>query len=180
VNGARFGLHPFRSPLLRIYFHLRGLFSFPLGNEMFYFPRCAYRRLVLHILFIQDGFPHSEISGSKVARHLPEAYRSQATSFIAFLSQGIHHTPLHSLLGNVKTAPITSPAYTDEAIVFFSYQHSLCRYKKSFCFVLFYEMNHKTVFTQLPTINNCVICLTLPPSPEDPSVGTEETVEWQE
>ena len=30
-----------------------------------------------------DGFPHSEISGSKVAKHLPEAYRSNATSFIA-------------------------------------------------------------------------------------------------
>ena len=29
------------------------------------------------------GFPHSEISGSKVAKHLPEAYRSNATSFIA-------------------------------------------------------------------------------------------------
>lgn len=29
------------------------------------------------------GFPHSEIFGSKVTRHLPEAYRSQATSFIA-------------------------------------------------------------------------------------------------
>jgi len=40
------------------------------------------------------GFPHSEISGSKVARHLPEAYRRHATSFIAFRSQGIHHTPL--------------------------------------------------------------------------------------
>ena len=40
------------------------------------------------------GFPHSEISGSQVATHLPEAYRSYATSFIVFLSQGIHHTLL--------------------------------------------------------------------------------------
>ena len=31
-----------------------------------------------------DGFPHSEISGSKVAKHLPEAYRSFTTSFIAY------------------------------------------------------------------------------------------------
>ena len=37
------------------------------------------------------GFPHSEISGSKVARHLPGAYRRHATSFIAFESLGIHH-----------------------------------------------------------------------------------------
>ena len=41
-----------------------------------------------------EGFPHSEISGSQVATHLPEAYRSYATSFIVFLSQGIHHTLL--------------------------------------------------------------------------------------
>ena len=50
------------------------------------------------------GFPHSEISGSKVARHLPEAYRSHATSFIASFSLGIHRTPLDFLLGNLKTA----------------------------------------------------------------------------
>ena len=48
-------------------------------------------------------FPHSDISGSKVARHLPEAYRRHATSFIAISSQGIHHTPLNFLLGNSKT-----------------------------------------------------------------------------
>ena len=40
------------------------------------------------------GFPHSEISGSKVTTHLPEAYRSYVTSFIATLCQGIRHTPL--------------------------------------------------------------------------------------
>ena len=50
------------------------------------------------------GFPHSDIFGSKVARHLPEAYRRHAASFIAFSSQGIHHTPLNFPLGNLKTA----------------------------------------------------------------------------
>src|SRR3989344_3843937 len=55
------------------------------------------------------GFPHSEISGSKVARHLPEAYRSHATSFIAFWSQGIHHTLLDFLLGNLR---ITCPPHS--------------------------------------------------------------------
>ena len=50
------------------------------------------------------GFPHSDIFGSKVARHLPEAYRRHATSFIAFSSQGIHHTPLYFPLGNLRTA----------------------------------------------------------------------------
>ena len=40
------------------------------------------------------GFPHSDIPGSKVARHLPEAFRRHATSFIALISLGIHHPPL--------------------------------------------------------------------------------------
>src|SRR3989344_4028773 len=38
-------------------------------------------------------FPHSDISGSKVAWHLPEAYRRHAASFIAFQNLGIHRTP---------------------------------------------------------------------------------------
>jgi hypothetical protein len=40
------------------------------------------------------GLPHSDISGSKLAKQLPEAYRRYAASFIAFFSQGIHRTPL--------------------------------------------------------------------------------------
>ena len=49
------------------------------------------------------GLPHSEISGLQVAWHLPEAYRSQTTSFIAFFSLGIHHTPLlRTLVRNSK------------------------------------------------------------------------------
>ena len=54
------------------------------------------------------GFPHSEISGSKVAWHLPEAYRSNATSFLATFSQGIHRTPLNFLLRNLKTTFLVS------------------------------------------------------------------------
>jgi hypothetical protein len=37
------------------------------------------------------GFPHSDISGSKVARHLPEAYRRHAASFITSLES--RHPP---------------------------------------------------------------------------------------
>ena len=48
-------------------------------------------------------FPHSEISGSKIIRHLPEAYRRQIASFIAILNQGIHRTLLTILLGKLKT-----------------------------------------------------------------------------
>ena len=46
-------------------------------------------------VFTLIGFPHSEISGSKVANHLPEAYRRHATSFIVSTSLGIHHLPVN-------------------------------------------------------------------------------------
>lgn len=45
----------------------------------------------------QMGFPHSDIHGSKLAWQLPVTYRSYATSFVAFLCLGIHHTPLRFL-----------------------------------------------------------------------------------
>jgi hypothetical protein len=69
---------------------------------MFYFPGST--SYVKHKISNKlEGFPHSEISGSKVARHLPEAYRSYATSFIVSLSLGIHHMLLNFPLGNLKT-----------------------------------------------------------------------------
>ena len=59
-------------------------FSFPPGTEMFHFPGCALFAIKTKVVEVYStGFPHSEISGSKVATHLPEAYRSYATSFIA-------------------------------------------------------------------------------------------------
>ena len=62
---------------------------------MFHFPGFASRPELRDgfSTFKSREFPHSDITGSKVARHLPGAYRSQATSFIAFRNQGIHHTP---------------------------------------------------------------------------------------
>ena len=63
---------------------------------MFYFPGYASCIKCKITKFYSVGFPHSDIFGSKVARHLPEAYRRHAASFIAFSSQGIHHTPLIS------------------------------------------------------------------------------------
>ncbi len=60
---------------------------------MFYF--AGYARGLLHAIEVYSTrFPHSEIPGSQVATHLPEAYRCYATSFIAFSSLGIHHSPL--------------------------------------------------------------------------------------
>ena len=61
---------------------------YPEGTE---FGACCKAALAL---VCSAGFSHSEIPGSKVATHLPEAYRSYATSFIAIQCQGIHHLPL--------------------------------------------------------------------------------------
>ena len=63
---------------------------------MFYFGGYALLQVqpTEYCKFLCNEFPHSEIPGSKVAQHLPEAYRSNATSFIALTSQGIHHLPL--------------------------------------------------------------------------------------
>ena len=57
---------------------------------MFYFTGCV-SYLIDRMSAIADGFPHSDIFGSKVARPLPEAYRRQATSFITFLES--RHPP---------------------------------------------------------------------------------------
>ncbi len=58
------------------------------------------RILIQGFLLKAGGFPHSEISGSKVIWHLAETYRSHITSFIASWYQGIHHTPFVPI-GNV-------------------------------------------------------------------------------
>ena len=125
-----FGLLPFRSPLLRKYifasfppgtemFHFPGCAralpaSYKLSSVKLKVNAFCIHFITLYFLLYKlrakpamrvcrIGFPHSEISGSKVATHLPEAYRSYATSFIASYSQGIHRTPLNFLLRNLKT-----------------------------------------------------------------------------
>ena len=85
-----FKVIPVRSPLLRE----SQLFSFPLGTEMFHFPRLTPHIECEVSEVHSEGFPHSDISGSKVATHLPGAYRRYAASFIATWCQGIRHPPL--------------------------------------------------------------------------------------
>lgn len=46
-------------------------------------PGALYTISVYPSRMTEMRFPHSEISGSKVVRHLPETYRSLTTSFIA-------------------------------------------------------------------------------------------------
>ena len=70
-QGARFGLGPFRSPLLRA----SRLISLPPGTEMFQFPGFASRRSVMTVR--EDGrvspFGHPGLTGCV---RLPPAYRS--------------------------------------------------------------------------------------------------------
>ncbi len=71
IAPARFRLFPFRSPLLRESL----LLSSPRGTEMFQFPRFPLPALCVQA-GVNDGFPHSDIHGSKLGRQLPVAYRS--------------------------------------------------------------------------------------------------------
>ena len=62
----------FRSPLLSE----SRLMSFPRATEMFQFTRFASHDYVFIMRYLlRGGFPHSEISGSKLICQLPEAYR---------------------------------------------------------------------------------------------------------
>jgi len=70
------------------------------------FPFCGFARAVFlkngHVtLFYSAGFSHSEIFGSQVESHLPEAYRRLPASFIAASTQGIHHLPIKDSLPNL-------------------------------------------------------------------------------
>ena len=64
-ESSRFGLIPFRSPLL---WESR-LISFPSGTEMFHFPELALWALYVFKCprrsMTSAGFPHSEIPGSQ-------------------------------------------------------------------------------------------------------------------
>src|SRR6201992_802070 len=66
------GLFPVRSPLLRE----SRLISFPPVTEMFQFTGFALYAYVFSIKYLlRGGFPHSDITGSKLVCQLPDAYR---------------------------------------------------------------------------------------------------------
>jgi hypothetical protein len=66
------GLFRVRSPLLAE----SRLISFPSGTEMFQFPEFASHTYVFSVRYRRSGgFPHSDISGSKLVCQLPEAFR---------------------------------------------------------------------------------------------------------
>ncbi len=73
VHARRFGLFRFRSPLLSE----SRLIYFPPGTEMVHFPGLARTRLCIQRAVSRvhrDGFPHSDISGSKPACDSPELF----------------------------------------------------------------------------------------------------------
>ncbi len=87
-------LFPFRSPLLG----KSRLISFPLGTEMFQFPRFASL-----VLCIQTRITRSLLLGSPIQTSsdqsllpAPRGFSQAATSFIASYCQGIHHVRLIS------------------------------------------------------------------------------------
>ena len=51
----------------------------------------------------QDGFPHSDTSGSKAINRLPETFRRLIASFFAILGQGIHRVLLCLSCGTLYT-----------------------------------------------------------------------------
>ena len=92
LTPVRFGLIPFRSPLLRE----SRLFSFPQGTEMFQFPwfplpaLCVQAGVALHYEYWVSPFGHPRIDGwSAPSRGLSQP----PTSFIGSCRQGIHRWP---------------------------------------------------------------------------------------
>ena len=86
---ARFGLFPFRSPLLRESL----LLSFPRGTEMFQFPRfplpalCVQTGVTPHDGCRVSPFGHPRINAWSAA---PRGFSQPPTSFIGTRRQGIH------------------------------------------------------------------------------------------
>ena len=88
-ESERFGLFPFRSPLLRD----SRLISFPSGTEMFHFPEFAPKRLSFHLLVTEHDFRrvspfrHLRLIGCLAP---PRSFSQLTTSFFAYRRQGIH------------------------------------------------------------------------------------------
>ena len=90
--SAGFGLFRFRSPLLSE----SRLFSLPPGTEMVHFPGFAFPAYEFSgelPVFNRQGFP-IRTSPDQCLLAAPRGLSQLATSFIAYLRQGIHRTPL--------------------------------------------------------------------------------------
>ncbi len=98
------------SPFARHYWGNHSLFSFPLGTEMFHFPRFARPTLCIQVgvmrLYPHWVFPFGHLRiNARLAT--PRSFSQPPTSFIAYQSQGIHHTPLVAYLPQSLVFPGT-------------------------------------------------------------------------
>ena len=88
-HAHRFGLFPFRSPLLRKSMFL----SLPPGTEMFQFPGCPSPELFGSFrddrTFLRSGFP-IRISTNQCLLAAPRSFSQLATSFFGVWCPGIH------------------------------------------------------------------------------------------
>ena len=88
-ESSRFGLIPFRSPLL---WESR-LISFPSGTEMFHFPELALGTLCIQVPATEHDLRRvSPFRNPRITECLasPRGFSQLTTSFIAFRRQGIH------------------------------------------------------------------------------------------
>ena len=108
VETTRFGLFPFRSPLL---WESR-LISFPPGTEMFHFPGSASSTLWIHVEIPEHDFrwvPPFRDPRIKGCLAPPRGLSQLATSFFASQRQGIHLLPLISYFSRTLLFPSHSP-----------------------------------------------------------------------
>ena len=108
VETTRFGLFPFRSPLL---WESR-LISLPPGTEMFHFPGLASLGLYIQLRMMgHDSHRVSPFRNHRIVGCLaPPRCLSQLTaSFIASQRQGIHLLPLISYFSRTLLFPSHSP-----------------------------------------------------------------------
>ena len=97
VETIRFGLFPFRSPLL---WESR-LISFPSGTEMFHFPELALGTLCIQVPATEHDLRRvSPFRNPRIIECLasPRSFSQLTTSFIAFRRQGIHPMLLSTCL----------------------------------------------------------------------------------
>ena len=96
-ESSRFGLVPFRSPLL---WESR-LISFPSGTEMFHFPELALGTLCIQVPATEHDLRRvSPFRNPRIIECLasPRGFSQLTTSFIAFRRQGIHPMLLSTCL----------------------------------------------------------------------------------
>ena len=96
----RFGLFPFRSPLLGESL----LFSFPAGTKMFQFPAFASAQLRGCHPFRMTGCPIRRPADRGLLAP-PRGFSQLVTSFIASGSLGIHHAPFSTFAHSRGTTP---------------------------------------------------------------------------